>query len=101
VSALGIAPNSTPADSGRLPRQSGITNLPRPTGSSRHRSPAWRRPAYRQCRPQSFGRDWGAGTLGVAATLAPRVTGLVSLMGQVGQSAAATYGAQAGLNVAF
>jgi hypothetical protein len=29
------------------------------------------------------------------------VTGLVSLMGQVGQSAVATYGAQAGLNVAF
>jgi hypothetical protein len=48
-----------------------------------------------------LGRDWGTGTLGVAATLTPRVTGLVSLMGQIGQSAVATYGAQAGVNVAF
>ena len=48
-----------------------------------------------------LGRDWGTGTLGVAATLAPRVTGLVSLIGQVGQSALTTYGAQAGVNVAF
>jgi outer membrane lipase/esterase len=48
-----------------------------------------------------LGRDWGTGTLGVAATLTPRVTGLVSLTGQVGQSAVTTYGAQAGVNVAF
>ena len=58
-------------------------------------------PAYLIPAAAALGRDWGAGTLGVAASLTPRVTGLVSLMGQVGQSAVTTYGAQAGINVAF
>ncbi|MBV8836025.1 MAG: autotransporter domain-containing protein, partial [Alphaproteobacteria bacterium] len=48
-----------------------------------------------------LGRDWGTGTIGVAATLGPRATGLVSLIGQVGQNGATSFGGQAGINVAF
>jgi outer membrane lipase/esterase len=47
------------------------------------------------------GHDWGTGTIGVTATLAPRVTGLVSMIGQIGQSGATSLGGQAGVNVAF
>ena len=48
-----------------------------------------------------LGKDWASATAGVAVTLGPHVTGLVSFTSQIGQDKVTTYGGQLGLNVAF
>jgi outer membrane lipase/esterase len=47
------------------------------------------------------GKDWGTGQVGTQVALGGGVTGIVSVVGQVGQDRIVTYGASAGLNVAF
>jgi outer membrane lipase/esterase len=49
----------------------------------------------------AVGRDWGTGQVGTQVALGAGVTGTVSVTGQVGQDRVVTYGASAGLNVAF
>jgi len=48
-----------------------------------------------------LGRDWGAGTIGAAVTVADRVTGYAAFTSQIAQRNVATYGGQIGLNVAL
>jgi outer membrane lipase/esterase len=47
------------------------------------------------------GKEWGSGTAGVQIALGSRVTGLLSVTGQLGQDRIVHYSGQAGLNVAF
>jgi outer membrane lipase/esterase len=48
-----------------------------------------------------LGKDWVTGTVGTAVTWGPRVTGIISLVGQIGQNGVVNYGGQVGLSAAF
>ena len=48
-----------------------------------------------------LGKDWGTGTIGTAATIAPGVTGYATFTGQIVQRNVVAYGGQVGLNVAL
>jgi outer membrane lipase/esterase len=48
-----------------------------------------------------LGRDWGTGTIGTTATIAPGVTGYATFTGEIVQRNVVAYGGQIGLNVAL